>query len=133
MISAICCFSNIKGTSYNEAQFTFSITLRVSIWQKDDIFSMIDEEKRSVYDKNYIENLYIQYMDTGNVQEEHLAELKTMIKGKEVLIIASGRSTIDEKEKVLACASRENIVTIGINFDYTEFSTDFIFKIKLKV
>ena len=104
----------------------------LTVENMDDIFSMIDEEKRSVYDKNYIENLYIQYMDTGNVQEEHLAELKTMIKGKEVLIIASGRSTIDEKEKVLACASRENIVTIGINFDYTEFSTDFIFLSNLR-
>ena len=104
----------------------------LTVENMDDIFSMMDEEKRSVYDRNYIEKLYIQYMDTGNVQEAHLSELKEIIKGKEVLIIAPGRSAVVEREKVLTCAGRKNIVTIGINFDYTEFNTHFIFLSNLR-
>lgn len=104
----------------------------LTVENMDDIFSMMDDEKRSVYDKNYIEKLYIRYMDTGNVQEAHLSELKAIIKGKEVLIIAPGRSAVVEREKVLTCAGRKNIVTIGINFDYTELNTHFIFLSNLR-
>lgn len=99
----------------------------LTVENMDDIFSMMDEEKRSVYDKNYIEKLYIKYMDTGNVQEAHLAELREMLRGKKVLIIAPGRSSIEERDKVVAYAEQKDLVTIGINFDYTEIDTDFIF------
>lgn len=99
----------------------------LTIENMDDIFSMIDDEKRSVYDKEYIEKVYIEYMDTGNVQESHLDELKKKIKGKKVLIIAPGRSSVDEKDRIIACAKQKDIITISINFDYTEFNTDFIF------
>lgn len=47
---------------------------------------MMDDAKRVNYDKEYIEELYIQYMATGQVQESHLAELRERIIGKKVLI-----------------------------------------------
>lgn len=93
----------------------------------DEIFTMMDSDKRSNYDKNYIEDLYMRYMATGNVQESHLTQLKETVYGKEILIIAPGRSSVEEKDKIIKVANRNNVVSISINFDYSEYDTDFIF------
>lgn len=104
----------------------------LTVENMDEIFSMMDDAKRANYDKEYIEELYIHYMATGQVQESHLAELKEKISGKKVLIIAPGKSSLEEKDKIIHCASQEEIITISINFDYTECNTDFIFLSNLR-
>lgn len=104
----------------------------LTVENMDEIFAMMDIEKRSNYDKNYIEELYVKYMDTGYVQESHLAELKEKIKGKQVLIIAPGRSSVEEKEVIINRAKQENVVSISVNFDYSEYDTDFIFLSNLR-
>lgn len=98
----------------------------------NDIFDMMDEEKRYSYDKAYIEELYLKYMATGKVQEEHLAELKSKIEGNEVLIIAPGTSCKEEKEKIISFVKTSGAVTISINFDYPEYNTDYIFLSNLR-
>lgn len=104
----------------------------LTVENMDEIFAMMDVEKRSNYDKNYIEELYVKYMATGHVQESHLAELKEQIKGKEVLIIAPGRSSVEEKDKIIEKAKEKEVVTISVNFDYSEYDTDFIFLSNLR-
>lgn len=104
----------------------------LTVENMDEIFSMMDDEKRSNYDKNYIEELYVKYMATGNVQESHLSELKTEIAGKEVLIIAPGRSSVEEKDAIISCAKKSNIVSISVNFDYAEYETNYIFLSNLR-
>lgn len=104
----------------------------LTVENMDDIFSMMEKEKRFVFDKAYIEDLYLKYMATGRVQEERYAELVNIISGREVLIIAPGKSSRDEKDKVIQCAQRKNVITIAINFDYPEFATDFIFLSNLR-
>lgn len=104
----------------------------LTIENMDDIFMLMDEEKKMVYDKSYIENLYESYLATGQVQEAHLAELEEKLSGKEVLIIAPGSSSKREKDKVINCASKKGVISIGINFDYQEYDTDYIFLSNLR-
>ena len=52
----------------------------------DELFAMMDDNKPTGYDKEYIVELYIKYMATGHVQESHLTELKEKIKGKIFLL-----------------------------------------------
>jgi 4-hydroxy 2-oxovalerate aldolase len=112
--------------SYLDAKKTLTVE------NMDEIFSMMDKSKQFNYDKLYIEELYIKYMETGRVQEKHLTELKTILNNKNVLIIAPGKSSVDEKDKIIACAKRKNIITIAINFDYPNYNTDFIFLSNLR-
>lgn len=104
----------------------------LTVENMDEIFSMMSREKRSEYDKKYIEELYVQYMEKGNVQESHLQELKNQIYGKTVLIIAPGKSCVSEKEKILAAAKKNGVVSIGVNFNYSEMDTDYIFLSNLR-
>lgn len=98
----------------------------------DEIFSMMDDSKRASYDKKYMEELYVQYMTSGYVQETHHVDLKSKIENNDILIIAPGRSSLDEKDRIISLAKKSNIITFSINFDYSEYDTDFIFLSNLR-
>lgn len=104
----------------------------LTIDNMDDIFMLMDDEKKKEYDKGYIESLYESYLATGQVHETHLSELENKFCGKEVLIIAPGSSSKRERDKVINCAKQENVISISINFDYQEYDTDYIFLSNLR-
>lgn len=98
----------------------------------NNIFDMMVEDKKITYDKTYIEELYLKYQEKDRVQEAHLSDFMEKIAGKEALIIAPGQTSITEKDKIIDCARKDNIVTISINYDYNESLTDFIFVSNLR-
>lgn len=102
----------------------------LTIEAMDEIFGMMDKKKRFSYDRAYIEDLYLRYMARGKVQDEHKTELKDRLKGKKVLLIAPGKSSADEKEKICTFAENDDIVSISVNFDYP--GTDYIFLSNLR-
>lgn len=104
----------------------------LTVENMDEIFSMMSDEKRDGFDKTYIEELYIQYMAKGKINDIHLSSMKDALKGKKVLIIGPGRSVIDEKEKVIKFARCEDVVSISINFDYLYYDTNYIFLSNLR-
>lgn len=104
----------------------------LTVESMDEIFSMMDDEKRINYDKKYIEELYTRYMAEGQVQENRLCELKKRIAGKKILIIAPGKSVHDERDKIIQCAKTKADVRISINFDYSGCETDYIFLSNLR-
>lgn len=96
------------------------------------IFDMMCDEKKVSYDKAYIEELYIRYMANGRVQEEHKAELMEKLNGKEIVLVAPGKSSIEEAEKVREFVAKCNTVVISVNFTYSEIAPDFIFLSNLR-
>lgn len=104
----------------------------LTVENMDEIFMMLDDSKRADYDKEYIENLYLKYMEKDCIKEERTAELKGCLEGKSVLVIAPGKSSMDEREKVIARARDNGIITISINYEYDENITDFIFVSNLR-
>lgn len=104
----------------------------LTVENMDEIFSMMDEDKRSGFDKKYIEELYLRYMANGRIYGERIFEIRRILEGKRILIIAPGKSIDEEKDKVLACAAMEDVVSISVNFDYHHCDTDFIFLSNLR-
>lgn len=98
----------------------------------DEIFSLMDDAKRVEFDKVYMEELYTKYMAKSSVQESHLSELKEILNGKNVLLIAPGKSSVEEKDKVISFAEGADTISISINFDYSLYDTDFIFLSNLR-
>lgn len=96
-------------------------TLRVE--DMENIFLLMDEDKKVTFDKVYIEELYTRYLATGKVQEEHKDELQQKLKGKTVVLVAPGKSSEEEKEKIADAI--EDAVCISVNFDYP--MSDYIF------
>lgn len=96
------------------------------------IFSMMEEEKKYSFDKAYIEKLYFRYMEKGEIQEAHKAELKERLAGKKVLLIAPGKSSSEEHEKIKRFAEQSDVVSISVNHAYKEMDTDLIFASNLR-
>lgn len=96
------------------------------------IFDMMDDDKKVSYDKMYIEELYLRYQEKDRVQEQHISEFKERLVGKGVLIVAPGRSSVDEKDKIINYSNRDDIITISINYEYDEQYTDYIFLSNLR-
>jgi 4-hydroxy 2-oxovalerate aldolase len=99
----------------------------LAIEDMDEIFSMIEPEKGVEYDENYINSLYIQYMSMGVIRNEHLSEIKDKSKGRRILLIAPGKSAIQEKEKILEFIREYMPIVISINHEYPECVVDYIF------
>lgn len=104
----------------------------LTVEDMNEIFNMMKEEKKISYDKKYIEELYLRYMDKEKVKEEHKADLYKKLAGKKVLLIAPGKSSLDEQEKIVKFASQDDVVSVSVNYDYKSFNTDFIFLSNLR-
>lgn len=104
----------------------------LTVEDMNEIFDMMDEEKKISFDKKYIEELYLQHMATGKVREEHQTELRECLKGKKVVLIAPGKSSTKESKKIVEFMSSKDVVSISVNFDYQYAETDFIFLSNLR-
>lgn len=102
----------------------------LTIEAMDEIFKMMDPDRRLSFDRKYIEELYLKYMSRGGTQDEHKVELEDKLVGKKVLLIAPGKSSADEKEKILAFAERDDVISICVNCNYPK--TDYIFLSNLR-
>ena len=102
----------------------------LTVEDMENIFLLMDEEKKFSYDKNYIEALYTKYLAIGRVQEDHKEELETTLNGKKVLLIAPGKSSIDEKDIIFAEMQKTDVVSISVNFYYE--GADYIFLSNLR-
>lgn len=99
----------------------------LTVEEMNDIFDMMDDDKRFYYDKNYIEDLYIRYLSLDKVQENRREELAKKLARKKILLIAPGKSSVDEKDKLIEFATHNDVVVVSVNYDYPYVSTDYIF------
>lgn len=93
----------------------------------DEIFDMMDDEKKFEFDKKYIEELYQQYMTRGKIQEKHNEELKTFLKNKTIVLIAPGKSSVEERKKIQTVSCNDDVIMVSINFEYDYVEPEFIF------
>jgi 4-hydroxy 2-oxovalerate aldolase len=98
----------------------------------NNIFDMMDESKKNAFDKAYIEELYLKYMEMGKAQRENEADFKNRLNQKRVLLIAPGRSSVDEKKKIISFSLQEDVLVISVNFEYPYVNPDFIFLSNLR-
>ena len=100
----------------------------LTVEDMENIFLLMNEDKKVKFDKVYIEELYTRYLATGKVQEEHKEELEQQLKDKTVILVAPGRSSEEEKDKILNTA--KDAICISINFDYP--GSDYVFLSNLR-
>ena len=99
----------------------------LTIDMMDDIFARMDPEKKVEYNKEYIEKVYNDYMDAGEVRKQHREDFRQKVEGKTVLLIAPGKSSTLEKELIKDYQKNNSVVTISVNFSYHYVKTDYIF------
>ncbi len=104
----------------------------LTVEDMDEMFYMMSKDEKNEFNKTYIEDLYLRYMIKESVHNDHQDELKNKLRGKKVLLVAPGKSSVDEKEKIINFSNSDSVVTISINFEYQYADTDFIFLSNLR-
>ena len=90
------------------------------------IFGLMDDEKKICFDRNYVEEIYLEYMN--RIVLSHNAKNECVfLKGKKILLIAPGKSAYLERDKIIDFYIKNEVVVISINFDYRYLKTDYIF------
>lgn len=99
----------------------------LSIGDMDKIFQTLDSNKKNTFDKEYIEQLYQDYMGKNKVWKESIGKFKKLLQNRKVLIIASGKSSSLEKDKIINYIQENNCLVISINAEYQYYNTDYVF------
>ncbi|MGN1416291.1 MAG: aldolase catalytic domain-containing protein [Oscillospiraceae bacterium] len=94
----------------------------LSVKSINEILSSLEGDKRLLYDKNYIEQLYMKYQAKDIDDTASKAQLSELLSDKDILIVGPGKSIQTEREKILDFCSCNDLIIISINYipDYLE-------------
>lgn len=99
----------------------------MSIKQISCILSSMDENKKNIYNKNYIEKLYLDFqkhiVDDSKVAEE----IKECVLNKNIVILAPGKSVKNHVSDIKKYCKENNSLIFSVNFIPEDFDVDFLF------
>lgn len=82
----------------------------------EKIVSLIPKEERILYNKSLIEELYLNYQNIKINDKETIQYLRQLFYGKNILLLASGKTLIDEKRKIEEFIKDKEPYIISVNF-----------------
>lgn len=116
--SANHCTPSYASHFYNKHQ--------LPIDQVGELLSMIAEEKKISFDKNYAEELWRTYNENKQVDDTNVvAEMKKHFTGKKVLLVGPGKSISLYYDKIESLIKEEDIFSIGLNLT-DKFDVNFL-------
>lgn len=92
-----------------------------------DILSNIAPDKRTSYDEKYIANIYKEYQEHNIDDSAAIDKLRKEIGDRKVLLLAPGRSLVDEAERIEQYISENKPYTISVNHYSSKYPDDAIF------
>lgn len=95
--------------------------------QINQILSMIEEDRKTRWDKEYIEKLYIEYQNRVVDDKENIEKLKSVVSGKTVLLLASGSSIKGAEKLIKDLCLDKSVVSFSANFVWDKCQCDFAF------
>lgn len=98
----------------------------------DLILKNLPSEQRDVYSKTLAEKMYYSFQNHEVDDNASISELKRMILGRKILLLAPGHSIVSSKQIVKEYIERELPVMISINGCYEGYTSDFVFVSNLK-
>jgi len=105
------------------------LTQKSSIRSKDIryILNKVGAQARKRYDYDLLEQTYLEYLHSAVDDRKQLAALAEMLAGKNVVVIAPGRTSSDYCEEIQDYIRENNAVTITVNFLHDEIPCDYVY------
>ncbi|MBD5537987.1 MAG: hypothetical protein HDQ99_21935 [Lachnospiraceae bacterium] len=110
------------------------LTKKNSIKSKDIryILNELDEDTRKRYDYEKLESTYLKYMQTNIDDTLDFNRLKDELSGRNVVLLAAGRSIVEEQSKILKYIEENHAKVISINYPHENIPNDFIYISNIK-
>lgn len=99
----------------------------LSVKQILEILNRLTFEKKLLYDAKYAEQVYLEYQNVACDDKEDIADLKTRLHNKKLLLIGPGTSIKRQKNRIKNFISESNPLIMSVNFQPNEIETDYIF------
>lgn len=99
----------------------------LSVKSINDILKKIEENKKLLYDKEYIEDLYVNYQKHECDDEHDYLVLSELFKEKKILVIGPGASIKEEEYKIKEYIKTDHPTIISINFIPESYLVDYLF------
>lgn len=99
----------------------------LSVKSINEILKGLKGDKKLLYDKNLIEQLYIDYQKNECEDEEEYKRLKEHLYGKDILVLGPGKTMSLEKEKIDSFIAKEKPYIISINYLPESIPADCLF------
>lgn len=99
----------------------------ISMKEINCLLASIPPEKRDLFDKKYIEKMYLEFQKHVVDDTEEKAKIKEMLNGRNIVLLAPGKSIIENADKIKQYCKKNNSVVISINFLPKDFEVDFLF------
>lgn len=104
---------------------------KLSVKSISDILDTISQDKKLLYDADYIEQLYLQYQAKECEDTTDRERLKKLLldhrEKRPILLLGPGKNIDSQKEEVKAYIKKENPIIIAINFLPDDISTHILF------
>lgn len=96
------------------------------------ILRLIPVEKRSLFNKELAEQMYIDFQSKEVDDEKTVQDLTGIFKNRNVLMIAPGPSLTDNKQRIIDFAKDHSCLVVSVAFVPEFIETDFVFLSNLK-
>jgi len=104
----------------------------LSVSDLNRLFENLDELKKNSFDEDYAEYIYKIYMNRNSVKTRNLSDFNKRITNRNIMVVASGKSSKIEKNKIIKEIKESNCVVISINREYPYYVSDYIFVSNLR-
>ncbi|BCN29607.1 aldolase catalytic domain-containing protein [Anaeromicropila herbilytica] len=118
LASTMCCHPNYA--SHLLAKQTVPVRIIGSL------LDQIPEDRRKTYDKEYIEGIYQKYQEHDVNDMEEIEYLRHELAGREILVLAPGRSIKSKKKAIKSYIKENKPYVIAIN-NIPEYPVDLVF------
>jgi len=99
----------------------------LSIKQMTELLGKLQGEKKLLYDKDYMEKLYVEFQDKEINDTESVNALSEELAGKTILITGPGTTMETQSRRISEFVMSANPVIISINYASKAFMPDYIF------
>ena len=99
----------------------------LSIKQMTELLGKLQGEKKLLYDKDYMEKLYVEFQDKEINDTESVNALSEELTGKNILITGPGTTMETQSRRISEFVMSANPVIISINYASKAFMPDYIF------
>lgn len=96
------------------------------------VLSQIEKSEAELFNEEYAEDLYRNYMSVEYDDEKNLADLKNELDGKNILLIAPGASIVNKVDVIIDYMRKYDPVVIGIHCVPDFVKADYIFYSNIK-
>ncbi|HBT65406.1 MAG TPA: 4-hydroxy-2-ketovalerate aldolase [Ruminococcaceae bacterium] len=104
----------------------------ISVKTINTLLKRLPDHKRTLFDKNYIEEAYISYLQHYIDDSKSFENIKREINGHSVLVLAPGKSIENYDYLIREYIQKEKPIVISVNFIPYQFNYDMVFVSNLK-